>query len=63
MKTTLCLLLELPANHKFWDNEWMFTRDVVLNESRQGNDEASFNEFLATMPRKLRREKIGRAHV
>ena len=42
MEHILSLLMILPADHEYWKNDWMFTRDVMTNASRQGSDVAQF---------------------
>lgn len=48
-------LKNLPACHPFWKNQWMFSRDVFLNESRQLTDDGLFSAWLSGCPRDLRR--------
>lgn len=48
-------LTELPANHDFWKNAWMFTRPVFTNESRQMQDPAAFWRWVNKMPVTLQR--------
>lgn len=44
------MLCDLPANHPFWKNKFMFTRDVFLNESRQMQNKDQFFEWLEYRP-------------
>lgn len=48
-------LKDLPPNHSYWHNEFMFTKAVFNNESKQGIDKKLFNGWVSRIEdRKLR---------
>lgn len=52
-------LSSLPAEHGFWKNQWMFTRQVFMQESRQMSDEKAFWYWFAESHVALRRYIAG----
>lgn len=46
-------LSDKPREHPFWKNQWMFTYDVFLNESRQMNQPDEFWFWVSLQPKDL----------
>jgi len=54
MESIFMRLCKLPADHPYWKNKWMFTKEVCSNESQQWRDSSAFWGWVRTCSKDLR---------